>query len=76
MIAVSCLLACNFNIMRIRHHIVPVCAPPDSVRVLYPGSDDIIEQVPYIVCLNERVPEMYKFWDLNDQGVCEVHTFA
>ena len=62
--------------MRMRHPIVPVRAPPDPVRVFYSGSDDTIEQVPYIVCLNGWVPEMYKLWDLNAQGVREVHLFA
>ena len=60
MFAVSYLFAYGFNIMRMRHPIVPVCAPPDPIRVRYYGSGDTIEQVPYIVCLNGRVPEMYE----------------
>ena len=76
MIVVSCRFAYSFNIMRMRHPIVPVCVPTYPVRVLYSGSDDTIEQVPYIFCLNGRVPEMYKLWSLNAQGVCEVHPFA
>ena len=76
MLAVSYLLAYSFNIMRMRHPIVPVRAPPDPTRVLYSGSDDTIEQVPYIFCLNGRVPKMYDIWRLKDGGVREVHPFA
>ena len=59
MIAVSCLFAHSFNIMCIHHPIVPVCVLPDPVRVFCSGSEVTIEQVPYIVCLNGQVPEMY-----------------
>ena len=62
--------------MPMRHPIVPVRAPPDPARVLYSGSDDTIEQVPYILCLNGRVPEMYELWDLNPSRVREFHPFA
>ena len=62
--------------MRMCHLIVPGRAPLDPVRVLYFGRDDTIEQVPYIICLNGQVPEMYELWSLNAQGVCEVHPFA
>ena len=76
MFAVSYIFAYSYNIMRMRHPIVPVRAPPDTVRVLYSGIDDTIKQVPYIFCLNGRLPEMYKLWALNAQGVREVHPFA
>ena len=76
MLAVSYLFAYIFNIMRMCHPIVPICAPPDPVRVLYSSSDDTIKQVPYIVCLNGWVPEIYKIWALNAQGVCKVYPFA
>ena len=76
MITVSHLFAYSFNIMRMRHPIVPVCAPPYPVRVLYSGIDNTIKQVPYIVYLNGRVPEMYKLWTLNAQVFLEVNTFA
>ena len=77
MFAISYIFAHSFNIvMRMRHPIVPVCAPPYPVRVLYDGSDNTIYQVTYIVCLNGRVPKMYELWSLNAQGVCEVHLFA
>ena len=76
MFAVSYILAYSSNIMRMRHPIVPGRAPLDPVRVLYSGSDDTIKQVPYILCINGRVPEMYELWNLDAQGVCEVHLFA
>ena len=76
MIAVSYLFAYSLNIMRMRHPIVPVRAPPDPVQVLYSGSDDTIEQVPYIPYINGRVPKMYKLWALDAQGVRKVHPFA
>ena len=62
MFAVSYLFVYSFNIMCMRHRIVPVRAPPDPVIVLYSGSDDNIEQVTYILCLNGWVPEMYELW--------------
>ena len=76
MFAVSYIFAYSFNTMRMRHPIVPVCSPPDPVRVLYYCSDDTIEQVTYIVCLNGRVAERYELWSLNAQGDREVHLFA
>ena len=62
--------------MRMRHPIVPGRAPPNPVQIFYSGSDDTIEQVPYIVSLHGWVPEMYKLWVLNAGGVREVHPFA
>ena len=59
-----------------RHTIVPGRAPPDTARVIYSAINDTIEQVPYIICLNGWVPEMYELWSLNAQGVREVHPFA
>ena len=76
MFAVSYLFAYSFKIMPMRHHIVPVRGPPDPVKVLYSGSDDTIDQVPYIIYLNGRVPEIYELWSLNAQGVREFHPFA
>ena len=76
MIAVSYIFAYSFNIMRIRHPIVPVHAPPYPVIVLYSGINDTIYQVPYIFCLNGRVPKMYELWGLNSQEFCEVHRFS
>ena len=76
MSTVSYLFAYSFKIMRMRHPIFPGRAPLDPVRVFYSGSDDTIEQIPYILCLNVRVPKMYEVWSLNAQGVCEVHSFS
>ena len=76
MFVVSYILAYSFNIMPMRHSIVPVRAPPNIVRVLYSRINDTIEQVPYIVCINGRVPKMYEIWALNAQGFCEVHPFS
>ena len=76
MLAVRYIFDYSFNIIRMRHPTVPVRAPPDPVRVLYSGSNDTIEQVPYIVYLDGHVPKMYDLWNLNAQGVCEVHPFA
>ena len=77
MFAISYLLAYIFNIaMRMRHTIVPVCVPPNHIRVFYSGSNYSIDPVSYIVCLHGRVPERYELWGLNTQAVCEVHQFA
>ena len=76
MTAVSYLFVYSFNIMRMQHPIAPIRVTPDPVIVLYYGSDDTIEQVPYIVCCNGRVPKLYELWDLNAQRVREVHPFA
>ena len=76
MFSVSYLFAYSFNFMCMRHPNVPLRAPPDPVRVLYSGSDNTIKQVPYILCLNGRVSEMYELWSLNAQGAREVHPFA
>ena len=76
MFAIGYLFAYSFNIMRMRHTIVPGCAPPNPTQVLYYGSNDTIDQVPYIVCVHGRVPGMYELWYLNARGVREVHPFA
>ena len=75
MITVSCHFAHSFEIMRILQPIIPFCAPPQPVTVLRSGSGDEIE-VPYICCLNVRVPESFELWALADNGVCEVHPYA
>ena len=49
---------------------------PDPVFVRYPGSDAAASSIDYIVYLNGWVPERYKVWSLNAQGVCEVHPIA
>ena len=62
--------------MRRRHPNVPVRGSPYPILVHYFGSDDSIDQVTYIVCLQRRVPERYKLWSLNTLGVRKVHPFA
>ena len=55
---------------------VAECGLPDPIFVCYPGSDATASSLAYIVCLHGRVPEKYKLWSMNDQGVREVHPFA
>ena len=54
----------------------PVHGPPDFIFIHYSGRGNGIDRVTYIFCLRGRVPERYKLWSLNAQGVCEVHPFA
>ena len=61
--------------MRIPHPIIPVRAPLQPVKVLWSGIADVIE-VPYIRCLNGRVPEAFEVWALAEDIVCEVHPYA
>ena len=61
--------------MRIPNPIIPFRAPPKPVTVLRSGSSDVTE-VPYIRCLNCRMPEAFELWDLADNGVREVHSYA
>ena len=75
MITVSFHFAHSFKNMHISQPIIPVCATPQPVTVLWSGSADVIE-VPYIRCLNGRVTEVFKLWALADDGVCEVHPYA
>ena len=62
--------------MRMRHHIAPVRALLDPVRVFYSGIDNTIEPVSYIVCFNWWVPERYELWRLKYCRVREVHPSA
>ena len=75
MITVSCRFAHNLKIMRIPHPIIPVHAPPQPVTVLQSGSADVIE-VPYIRCINGRLPKAFEFWALAEDGFREVHPYA
>ena len=61
--------------MLIPQPIIPVHSPPQPVTVLRYGSADVTE-VPYISCLNGRIPEDFELWALADDGVCEVHQYA
>ena len=68
MITVSYRFAHSFKIMRIPQPIIPFRASSQPVTVLRYGSGDEIE-VPYIRCLNGRVPECYELWALAEDGV-------
>ena len=49
---------------------------PDPIRIRYSGIDAGGPAISYIVCLHGRVPERYKVWRLNRDGVREVHPTA
>ena len=49
---------------------------PYPVFVRYPGSNAAASSIKYIVCLNGRVPERYVVWNMNAQGVREVHPIS
>ena len=61
--------------MRIPQPIIPVRSPPQPVTVIWSGSADVLK-VPYIRCLDGRVPEAFEVWDLAEDGVREVHLYA
>ena len=61
--------------MYILQPIIPVRGPLQTVAVLRSGSADVIE-VPYIRCLNGRVPEAFELRALADDIICEVHPYA
>ena len=62
MFAISYIFAYSFNIvMCVCHTIVPACAPPDPVWVLYSSSDDTNESVSYNVFLHGGCPKDTRF---------------
>ena len=75
MIKLSYRFAHSFKMMRIPQPIIPVCAPPQPVTVLWYGSADALE-VPYIRCLNGRVSEAFEVWALAEDRVIDVHPYA
>ena len=75
MITVSCRFATSFKNMRIPQPIIAICALPQPVTVLRYGSADALD-VPYIRCLNGRVPEAFEVWALAKDGAREVHPYA
>ena len=75
MITVNCRFAHSFKIMHIPQPIIPFRSPLQPVTVLSSGSTDVIN-VPYIRCLNGRVPEAFELWDLAEDRVREVHPYA
>ena len=62
--------------MSCRRSNVARAGSPDPVLVRYAGSNAAAPYVSYIVCLNGQVPERYKVWRLNRDGVREVHLTA
>ena len=75
MITVNCSFAHSFKIMHIPQPIIPFSSPLQPVTVLCSGSGDKIE-VPYIRCLNGRVPKCYELWALAEDGVSKVHPYS
>ena len=57
--------------MRTPHPVTPFCVPPQPVQALCSGRYGEID-VPYIRCLDGRVPGAYELWDLAEDGVREV----
>ena len=55
--------------------IIPFCAPPEPVQVICSGRCGEIN-VPYIRCLDGRLPEAYELWDLTEDVVSKVHLYA
>ena len=72
MLAVSCRFAHSFKIIRLPHPIIPFRVPSQPVQVLCSGRGGEID-VPYILCLDGRVPEAFELWALAEDGVREVH---
>ena len=74
-ITVSCRFSHSFKIMRIPQTDIPFVVPPQPVQALRSDRGGKIN-VPYIRCLNGRVTESYKLWDLAEDGVRKVHLSA
>ena len=75
MITVSCRFAHIFKIMRVPQPIIPFRVPPQPVQDLISGRGGEIN-VPYIHCIDGRVPEACELWALAEDGVREVHPYA
>ena len=61
--------------MRIPQPVTPFRVSPQPVQSLRSGRGDEIN-VPYIRCLDGRMPEAYEIWALAEDRVCEVHLSA
>ena len=61
--------------MHIPQPIIPLCVHPQPVQDICSGRGGKIN-VPYICCLNGRVPEAYELWALAEDRVSEVHPYA
>ena len=75
MVTVSCRFAPSFKIMRVPRPIIPLHAPPQPIQVFHSGRGGKIN-VPYIRCLNGRVPETYELWAIAEDRVHEFHPYA
>ena len=75
MITVSCRFAHSFKIMRIPQNVIPFRVLPQPVQALLSGRGGKID-VPYICCLDGRVPEAYELWDFAQDGFREFHPSA
>ena len=75
MITVSCRFAHSFKTMRTTHPPTPFVVLPHPVQALCSGRGVKI-YVPYIRCLDGRVPEAYELLALAEDGVRDVHRSA
>ena len=75
MIMVRCRFDHIFKIIRITQPVIPFRVPLQPVQALRSGRGGEIN-VPYICCLDSRVPEAYELWALAEDGVREVHSYA
>ena len=75
MIKVSYTFTHSFKIIRIPHPAIPFTVLPQPIQALRSGKGDEIE-VPYIRCLNDRLPEVHELWALAEDGVREVHPYT
>ena len=61
--------------MRIPQPIIPFRSPPQPFQVICSGRGGKID-VPYIRCIDGRVPKVYELWVLDEDRVREVHPSA
>ena len=61
--------------MRIPQPDIPFVFPLHPVQALRSGRGGKID-VPYIRCLNGRVPEAFELWGFVEDGVRKVHPYA
>ena len=75
MITVSYCFDHGFKIMRTPQPAIPFVVPPHLVQALRSGRGGKID-VPYIRCLDGRVPKDFEHWALAEDKVREVHPSA
>ena len=61
--------------MRIPQTVIPFYALPQLVQALHSGRGGEIN-VWYICCLDGRVTKAFELWDLAEDGVCKVQSYA